>query len=200
MDQDTKKEASSTKSERQKMVDGEPFAYWDKELDDMFYNAKVITREFNIIPEENIEKRFHLLKKLFGSTGETIYIEPPFRCDYGVNIHVGENFYANYDCIFSDSSYIRIGKNCMIGPGTHIYTVNHSLDPEERQRQKYGLAKPVKIGDDCWIGGKVIILPGVTIGNNVVVGAGSVVTKDVPDNIVVAGNPAKKIKDITIKK
>ncbi len=132
---------------------------------------------------------------MFGSTGESIYLEPNLRCDYGYNIHVGENFYANFDCVFLDVCEIRIGDNCFIAPGVHIYTATHPLDPNERSSGvEYG--KPVKIGNNVWIGGRAVINPGVTIGDNVVIASGAVVTKDVPDNVVVGGNPAKIIKPI----
>src|SRR5690606_23281785 len=136
-----------------------------------------------------------LLNSLFGSIGEEIQIHPPFRCDYGYNIHVGENFFANYDCVFLDICEIRIGDNCLIAPGVHIYTASHPLDSEARIS---GLenGKAVSIGHNVWIGGRAIINPGVKIGDNVVIASGSVVTKDIPDNVLVGGNPAKVIKQI----
>lgn len=136
-----------------------------------------------------------LLKELFGSTGETIYIEPSFRCNYGYNIHVGENFYANFNCVILDVCEISIGDNCFIAPGVHIYTATHPLNAKERiSGLEYG--KPVTIGNNVWIGGGSIINPGVQVGDNVVIGSGSVVTKDVPDNVVIGGNPARIIKEI----
>jgi maltose O-acetyltransferase len=187
----------STRSEKQKMMAGEAYDPYDSELVKGRTNAKTLTRQFNDSLETEGDLRKGLLKKLLGSIGEKVYIEPRFQCDYGYNIHVGENFYANFDCCMLDGAEIRIGKNCLIAPGVQIYTAYHPLDPVERLEFEY--CKTVTIGDDCWIGGKVVILPGIKIGNNVVIGAGSVVTKDVPDNVVVAGNPAKKIKDVPIK-
>lgn len=122
-------------------------------------------------------------------------IKPPFHCDYGYNIFLGENFFANFDCVFLDAAPIRIGKNCMIGPKTCIYAVGHPLEPDERAKG-IGLPEEVIIGDNCWIGGGVTILPGVTLGDNVVVGAASVVTKSFPSNVVIAGNPAKVIREL----
>ncbi|TWD94537.1 maltose O-acetyltransferase [Neobacillus bataviensis] len=161
-------------------------------------NARRLTRLFNVSLETDDNKRTELLKELFGSTGESLYIEPTFRCDYGYNIHVGENFFANFDCVFLDVCEIRIGNNCFIAPGVHIYTATHPLNTKERiSGAEYGI--PVTIGDNVWIGGRAIINPGVKIGNNVVIASGAIVTKDVPDNVVVGGNPAKIIKQIEDK-
>lgn len=122
-------------------------------------------------------------------------LNPPFRCDYGYNIFVGENFYANFDCVILDVCEVKIGRDCMLAPGVHIYTATHPLDPFERSSGvEYG--KPVTIGDHVWIGGRAIINPGVTIGNHSVVASGAVVTKDVPEGVVVGGNPARVIKHI----
>lgn len=140
-------------------------------------------------------KRTALLKELFGSTGDILFIEPFFRCDYGYNIYIGENFYANFDCVILDVCEVRIGDNCLIGPGVHIYTVAHPLNPYERiVGWEYG--KPVNIGNNVWIGGRAVINPGINIGNNVVVASGTVLTRDVPDNVVVGGNPSKVIKQL----
>lgn len=132
---------------------------------------------------------------MLGSIGENIYIEPNIRFDYGYNTYVGENFYANFNCVILDVCEVRIGDNCLLAPGVHIYTATHPLHPVERVSGKE-FGKPVKIGDNAWIGGNAVINPGVTIGNNVVIASGSVVTKDIPDNVVVGGNPAKIIKHI----
>lgn len=183
------------KSEKEKMLNGELYNAADPELLKERMNARRLTRLFNESPESDDNKRTELVKELFGSTGENLYIEPTFRCDYGYNIHVGENFYANFDCVFLDVCEIRIGDNCFIAPGVHIYTATHPLNASERiSGVEYG--KPINIGDNVWIGGRAVINPGVKIGNNVVIASGAVVTKDVPDNIVVGGNPAKIIKRI----
>lgn len=123
------------------------------------------------------------------------YIEPTFRCDYGYNIFLGNNFFANFDCVMLDVCPIRIGDNCMLAPGVHIYTATHPIDPVARNSGAE-LGKPVTIGNNVWIGGRAVINPGVTIGDNVVVASGAVVTKDVPDNVVVGGNPARIIKKL----
>ena len=180
------------------MINGELYLASDPVLVKEREHARKLTRLFNQTVETDYENRDELLKKLFGTTGESIYIEPNFRCDYGYNIHVGENFYANFDCIILDVCPVHIGKNCFMAPGVHIYTATHPIDPIERvSGAEYG--KSVTIGDNVWIGGHSVINPGVTIGNNVVVASGSVVTKNVPDNVVVGGNPARIIKKIDMK-
>ncbi|MGN1401359.1 MAG: maltose acetyltransferase domain-containing protein [Bacillus sp. (in: firmicutes)] len=183
------------KTEKQKMIEGEQYLADDSELVKERKNARRLTRLFNETTEDDDVRRKELLNELFGSSGKNLYIEPSFRCDYGYNIHVGENFYANFDCVFLDVCEIRIGKNCFIAPGVHIYTATHPLDPVERiSGMEYGV--PVYIGDDVWIGGRAVINPGVRIGNGVVVASGAVVTKDIPDYAVVGGNPAKIIKQL----
>ena len=183
------------KTEKEKMLAGELYNAADPELTTDRVKARKLTRLFNDSIETENQKRTEILKELFGSTGDTIYIEPAFRCDYGYNIHVGDHFFANFDCVFLDVCEIRIGKHCLIGPGVHIYTAAHPLDAEERASgAEYG--KPVHIGDHVWIGGRAVINPGVTVGNNVVIASGSVVTKDIPDDVVVGGNPARIIKRI----
>ena len=183
------------KTEKQKMVNGELYIAADPELVKDRLNARRLTRIYNQTLETDGASRTQLLKELFGSTGENIYIEPTFRCDYGYNIHVGENFYANFDCVFLDVCEIRIGDNCLIAPGVHIYTAGHPLEPNQRiSGAEFG--KPVSIGENVWIGGKAIINPGIKIGDNVIVASGAVVTKDVPDYVLVGGNPAKIIKHL----
>ncbi|MFD0825696.1 sugar O-acetyltransferase [Neobacillus sp. M.A.Huq-85] len=185
------------KTEKEKMLDGELYNPADPVLVKDRENARRLIRLFNQSLETEAGKRTDILKELFGSTGENIFVEPNLRCDYGSNLHVGENFYANFDCVFLDVCEIRIGVNCFIAPGVHIYTATHPIHPIERTSvNEYG--KPVTIGDNVWVGGKSVINPGVTIGNNVVIASGSVVTKNIPDNVVVGGNPAKIIKQIEL--
>lgn len=181
------------KTEKEKMIAGELYFANDPELvaDRMFARS-----QSQIINQaESAELRSQLLKETFGRTGEKIYMEPVINFDYGYNIFVGENFYANFNCTFLDVSTIEIGDNCMFAPNVQLYTATHPLHPVKRNS---GLeyAKPIKIGDNVWLGGGVIVTPGVTLGNNVVVGAGSVVTKSFPDNVVIAGNPARIIKTV----
>jgi maltose O-acetyltransferase len=184
-------------TEKQKMMNGEMYNPADLELVKDRENARRQVRLFNQSLETETETRTNLLKSLFGSTGENINIEPSFRCDYGYNIHTGENFYANFDCIILDVCEVRFGDNCMLAPGVHIYTATHPLHPAERiSGREYG--KPVIIGNNVWIGGGAILNPGVRIGDNAVIASGAVVTKDVPENVVVGGNPAKIIRQIDI--
>lgn len=137
-----------------------------------------------------------MLKKILGKTGENINIEAPFHCDYGWNIEVGENFFANYNLTILDVGKVQIGENVQIAANVSIYTAGHPIHPQTRNTgYEYGIA--ISVGDNVWIGGNVVILPGVTIGNNVVIGAGSVVTKDIPDNMIAVGNPCRIIREIT---
>jgi maltose O-acetyltransferase len=179
-------------TEKEKMLAGELYNAVDEQLVLERINARKMTRLFNESTDKN---RHDILKELFASTGERFYIEPNFRCDYGSNIYLEDNFYANFDCIILDVCKVTIGKNCMLGPRVSIYTATHPLDAKLRvSGAEYG--KPVTIGDNVWIGGSAVINPGVTIGDNVVVASGAVVIKDVPDNVVVGGNPAKIIKEL----
>lgn len=185
----------SAKTEKEKMISGELYNAADSELVQDRLHARRLTRLFNQTLESEAKQRKAILKELLGTVGSTVYVEPSFRCDYGYNIHLGENFYANFDCVFLDVSEIRIGDNCLMGPSVHIYTAGHPLNVEERiSGAEFG--KPVTIGSNVWIGGRVVINPGITIGNNAVIASGSVVTRDVPDNVVVGGNPARIIKAV----
>ena len=180
-------------SEKQKMLSGQLYNPEDNELAASRIEAKVLTEMLNSTSAQLIAKRVHLLKQLFAETGENIHVESSFNCDYGFNIHVGENFYANFGCVILDAAKVQIGKNCLLAPQVGIYTATHPLDPIVRNSGKE-LAKPITIGDNCWIGGHAVINPGVSLGNNVVVASGSVVTKNFDDNVVIGGNPAKIIK------
>ncbi len=164
---------------------------WDPEG-----KAKDLVDKFNSASRsETMTRTGEYLGKLFAHMGKGCYIEPPFYCDYGYNIFLGNNFFANFDCVMLDVCPIRIGDNCMLAPGVHIYTATHPIDPVARNSGAE-LGKPVTIGNNVWIGGRAVINPGVTIGDNVVVASGAVVTKDVPDNVVVGGNPARIIKKL----
>jgi len=185
------------RSEKDKMLAGELYNPADPLLLKEREETRRQVRLYNHVLETDVQ-RLKALKALFGSTGENLYIEPNLRLDYGYNIHVGENFFANFDCILLDVCEIRFGDNCMLGPNVQIYTATHPLDPHERNAGKE-YAKPITFGDNVWIGGGAIINPGVRVGNNVVIASGAVVTKDVPDNVVVGGNPARIIKNIAVK-
>lgn len=182
-----------TKAE--KLDAGLEYDFWDEEVDGRKLHALEWCQKLNAIPMQNTEERILAIGELFGSVGENATVLPVFNCDNGSNIHVGENFLANYNVTILDIAPVHIGDYVMIGPNTLITTVNHPLTPMGR-RKHLGIAKPVTIGNDVWIGGNVTILPGVKIGNNVVAAAGAVITKDVPDNCIVGGVPAKVIREI----
>lgn len=182
-------------TELEKLDAGLEFCFADPEVEARKGNAVTLCRELNSIPHTDRNKQREVISMLFGSTGENPSILPCFQCDNGKNIHVGKDFLANYNVTILDVAPVRIGDYCMIGPNTLITTVNHPLSPKGR-RARLSQVKPVTIGNDVWIGGNCTLLPGVTIGNNVIVAAGAVVTKDIPDNCVVAGVPAKKIKEL----
>lgn len=151
--------------------------------------------EYNSLRPSDSSRRREILQGLLGSHGERFQFNQPFRCDYGCNIHIGEDFFANFNLTILDEAEVRIGDFAFIGPNVSIYTACHPLDAETRNAI-VEWAEPVTIGNNVWIGGSTTILPGVTIGDNVVIGAGSVVTRDIPANKVVAGNPARIIKHI----
>lgn len=182
-------------SEKEKMLAGELYHAFDPELSAERLSCRQRLREFNDSLPEDFAKRARILKELLGRYHKTTYIEPPFRCDYGYNISVGEKFYANFDCVFLDVCPINIGENVMLGPGVHIYAAKHPLDPVERATFIES-GSSVTIGDNVWIGGRAIVMPGVSIGENTVIGAGSVVTKSIPKNVVAAGSPCRVTREI----
>lgn len=167
----------------------------DKELNEDFMRARRLTRLFNSMTEEQMEERKEIIKELFKSTGENVHVEQTFHCDYGCHISVGENFYANYDCIMVDVCEIIIGDNVLLAPRVGIYMAGHPIDAAVRN-EGLEFGKPVIIGDNVWIGGNAVINPGVTIGSGVVIGSGSVVTKDIPDHVVAVGNPCRVLRKI----
>ncbi|MFC3153372.1 sugar O-acetyltransferase [Litoribrevibacter euphylliae] len=183
------------KTEKEKMLAGQYYDPSDAELVELRLKARLATERLNQTSMVDLEKRTALLKSLFGSTGESIYIESCFQCDYGENIHVGENFYANFGCVILDVADVRIGDNCFIAPQVGIYTATHPIDPVERAKG-IEFAKPITIGNNCWIGGHATINPGVTLGDNVVVASGAVVTKSFGDNVVIGGVPAKILQSV----
>lgn len=182
-------------TEKEKMIRGELYLAGDDELVADRRQARRLTERFNRSGIDELDVRKAVLAELFGSTGKSYYMEPTFKCDYGYNIHLGERFFANFDCVFLDICPISFGDDCMLGPGVHVYTATHPLDPTERiSGLEYG--KPVTVGHRVWIGGGAILNPGVTVGDDAVIASGAVVTKDVPARAIVGGNPAKVLKFI----
>ncbi len=179
-------------SEVNKMKSGEFFNPYDPELMKARKKAREACAKYQSQPSPGHLKQ---VLSLLSSSGMKAYFEPGVQLDYGFNIEIGDHFYANFNCVFLDAGEIKIGNNVMIGPGAHVYTVSHPIDATQRQT-KSEFAKPVVIEDNVWIGGQSVILPGARVGKNSVIGAGSVVTKDVPESVLVAGNPARIIKSI----
>ena len=175
------------------MQAGLPHFPGDSELDAERDRTREFLRNFNATGYKESADYREALTQLLPNCQHDIFIVPPFYCDYGYNIYAGYNVYFNYNCVALDSGTITIGNNTMFGPGVHIYAVTHPADAMER-RKDVEIGKKVTIGDDCWIGGQAVILPGVTIGHRCIVGAGAVVTKDVPDDTTVTGNPARPQK------
>ncbi len=176
------------------MLAGEPYDPADPELTADRLHARKLIHTLNHAEPDDAKRMRNVCRELFGSGGDTVWLEPPFRCDYGTNIYLGEKVYFNFDCVILDVCEVRIGSHVFVAPGVHIYTATHPLDADLRRSQEFG--KPVTIGDDVWIGGKAIICPGVTIGDRSVIGAGSVVTKDVPSGVLAAGNPCRVIREL----
>jgi maltose O-acetyltransferase len=187
-------------SEREKMLSRLPYVAADPELKSMRVRARRLTRLYNATTEEERRRRDELLRELLCGVGKLIEIEPPFQVDYGCHLHVGEGFYANFGCVILDSARVTIGDGVMLAPGVHIYTAHHPLQAAERVRPDFTaapeLASPVVVGNRVWIGGRAIICPGVSIGDDSVIGAGSVVVKDVPAGVVAAGNPCKVVRKL----
>lgn len=168
------------------------------DLVNMRQKAHTLMNQYNQTSFTDSKQRTDFFKKWFGKVGKNCFIEPNFRCDYGINIEIGDNFYANFDCIILDCAKVTIGNNVMFGPRVNLFTAGHPLDAEIRN-SGLEIAHPITIEDNVWLGGNVTVLPGVTISKNSVVGAGTVVTKDVPENSIVVGNPGRVIRSINEK-
>lgn len=182
-------------TEREKMITGQTYQAWDTELVEGRQRAKRLLFAYNTLAPDALEQREALLRQLLGGMGENCWIEPPFYCDYGANFTVGADFYANYHCVVLDCAPVTVGNHVMLGPGVQIFTACHPLDAKSRNAG-VEFAKPIVIGDDVWIGGGAILLPGVTVGSGTVVGAGSVVTRDLPPGVLAVGNPCRVLRPI----
>jgi maltose O-acetyltransferase len=182
-------------SERDRMLAGELYDPSDPELVAERERARELVGLYNATGPTDDESRELILRELFGAVGENPTVEPPLRCDYGTQISVGDDFFANFGCVFLDVCPIIFGDRCLLGPSVHVYTATHPLDAATRaEGREYG--DPVTVGDDVWIGGQAVLNPGVSVGDRSVVASGSVVTQDVPDDVVVGGNPAEVIREL----
>lgn len=189
-------------TEKEKMLAGDPYDPRSEELLKVCHKARKLLDSFNATESEDFLEKRKILKELLGNIEEGVWIEKPFFCDYGENINIGKDTFINFNCTFLDCNKISIGKNVLIGPGVQMYAVTHPVCATERAKKGalgtpyITYSEPINIGDNVWIGGNASILQGVTIGNNSVIGAGSVVTKSIPDNVVAGGNPCKIIKEL----
>lgn len=182
-------------TEREKMLAEELYDPLDPDLVRGRERARNLCQALNATSESQTEERARILRELFGEGGETVWMQPPFFCDYGVNIRLGEKVFFNFNCVVLDVCEVIIGHHTLFGPSVQIYTAMHPMDPILRRTQEFG--KPVEIGSDVWVGGGAIICPGVKIGSRSVIGAGSVVTRDIPEAVFAAGNPCRVIRELS---
>lgn len=184
-------------NEKEKMLSGLLYdANYDKSLFDERIKCKTLCHKYNSLSPDKIDERKSILKKIIGKTKTNFWIEPSFYCDYGYNIELGENFYSNHNLIILDAAKVVFGDNVFLGPNCSFYTPQHPLDAETRNK---GLeyAFPITVGNNVWFGGDVKVMPGVTVGDNTVIGAGSVITKNIPSGVIAAGNPCRVIREIS---
>ena len=183
------------KTEKEKMISGELYDALDEQLSLERTKARLLLNKLNFTSADDSQTMIAILKELIPNAGKDLWIQPPFYCDYGYNIDVGDKVFFNFNCVVLDVMKVSIGSRTLFGPNVQIYTATHPINSHQRAT---GLeyAKPIVIGEDVWVGGSVVICPGVTIGNRSVIGAGSVVTKDIPGDVFAAGNPCKIIRDI----
>lgn len=183
------------KTEKEKMLAGEMYNALDDQLTNERLKARLLIKALNDTKEDQTELRSQVLKKLIPNAGSDLWLQPPFYCDYGTNMKIGEKVFFNFNCVVLDVAQVTIGSRTLFGPNVQIYTATHPVNYKERAS---GLeyAKPITIGEDVWVGGSAIICPGVTIGDRSIIGAGSVVTKDIPASVLAAGNPCKVIRSL----
>jgi maltose O-acetyltransferase len=182
------------RTERDKMLAGEPYDPHEPELVAARHRARDLCQALNATREQDEAKRRRILIDLFGAGGDSVWMQPPFYCDYGSNIRLGERVFFNFNCVVLDVCEVRIGDFTLFGPAVQIYAATHPMDPVLRRTQESG--KPLEIGSDVWVGGAAVICPGVRIGSRSVIGAGSVVTRDIPEGVFAAGNPCRVIREI----
>jgi maltose O-acetyltransferase len=181
-------------TEREKMLAGELYDPMDSELVQARNRARDLCQTLNATRESESEERRRLLRELFAAGGDTVWMQPPFFCDYGSNIELGERVFFNFNCVVLDVCHVRIGSFTLFGPAVQIYTPLHPLNPRLRRQQEFG--KAIEIGSDVWVGGGALILAGVRIGSRAVIGAGSVVTRDIPGGVFAAGNPCRVVREL----
>ena len=186
------------KTEWEKLQDGEIYNDFDQDLFNRRVEAKKLFRAYNRLDDDEVEKRNEIMQKLFKSVGQNVWIEPDFRCEFGKNISIGDDVYINFGCVILDCGPVTIGNQVLIGPNVGIYDANHALNAQERMDGALIPGK-IRIGNRVWIGGGTIILPGVTIGDDTVIGAGSIVTHDIPSGVVAVGNPCRVLRKLTEK-
>ncbi|CAN5290355.1 sugar O-acetyltransferase [soil metagenome] len=177
------------------MLDGELYDPLDQELSDERIRARLLIKELNESREDQPEERARILKELIPNAGPGLWLQPPFYCDYGSYIILGEKVFFNFNCVVLDVTYVTIGHRTLFGPNVQLYTATHPIDHKERS-SGVEYSKPITIGEDVWVGGSTVICPGVTIGDRTIIGAGSVVTKDISSDVFAAGNPCKVIRPI----
>lgn len=181
-------------TEKEKMLAGELYDPLDPELVAARDVARDLCHDLNATRERDRDARRSILKRLFGQGGDSVWMQPPFYCDYGSNILLGQRVFFNFNCVVLDVCQVTIGDFTLLGPAVQIYTATHPMNAELRRRQEF--AKPIEIGSDVWLGGGAIVCPGVRIGSKSVIGAGSVVTRDIPEGVFAAGNPCRVIREI----
>ena len=183
------------KTEKEKMLAGELYDALDAQLSEERTKARLLIKQLNETAEDAVEERTRILRELIPGAGEGLWLQPPFYCDYGSNMSVGDKVFFNFNCVVLDVAQVTIGSRTLFGPNVQIYTATHPINYRERAS---GLeyAKPIRIGDDVWVGGSAVICPGVTIGDRSVIGAGSVVTRDIPSDVFAAGNPCRVVREL----
>ena len=180
----------------ERLQEGLVYNDFDEDLFQRRVKAKKLFRAYNASDDDEVELRERLMGELFGSVGERVWIEPDFKCEFGSNIHIGDDVYINFGCVILDCAKVTIGKHTLLGPNVGLYAANHSTDAEERINGGcYG--KPISIGKKCWLGGDVKVVPGVSIGDGTIIGTGSIVTKDIPSGVIAVGNPCRVLREIT---